>query len=147
MLRREFILSAIAMSATGPYAHAQTIEFEVGQIWTLIPPSSPDARIRIGRIEDNGATLHISLWGVPAPVAIAHIVGPTLIAGHLPVAAASLRASIDRIVDEAAPPELDFEQGYRTWREANGGAFTLTVPEIVDVLVQSIQGDLGAPAK
>ena len=147
MLRRQLILSAIATCASVRSATAQTVDFESGQTWTLKPPSTPGARIRIGRIEDDRATLHISLWGVPAPNEITHIVGPTLVAGHLPIAAEALRASVDRLVDDDAPADLNFEQGYRAWREANGGVFTITVPEIVDVLVQSIRGDQGAPAK
>jgi len=99
---------------------------------------NPEARVRIGRIEDNGATIHISLWGADIPDTGGAIASP-LVAGHLPITADALRASVDRQVDDTPPGDLGFDEGFATWREARGGVFTLTVPEIVNVMLRTVQ--------
>ena len=116
--------------------------FAVGQIWTLKPPMNADARIRIGRIEDDGATLHISLWTAAIPPQPEGMASLPLIAGHLPIARDALQASVDRRVDDEAPPaSLGFEEGYAVWRENNGGVFTITVYEIVEMMQAAQRGE------
>jgi hypothetical protein len=113
--------------------------FAVGEVWTLKPPMNAEARLRIGRIE--GATVHISLWGVAIPPQYAG--GPLsapLVAGHLPISAEALRASVDARVDGGPLDDLGFEGGYETWRQDGGGVFTLMVPKIVDMILQTTHG-------
>lgn len=140
MMVRRLLLAFLILFTTAASAHADETPFAVGQIWTLSDPRYPDARVRIGRIEADGQTIHISLWGAPAPSPdVAAVTGPYLTAGHLPITDEALRASVRAIVDEEAPP-LQFEAGYAAWREANGGVFTITVPEIVAVLAEMVRG-------
>ncbi len=144
MIRR--LLLAFALFALASPAFAQEEPFEVGQVWTLQPPGHPDARVRVGRIEDHGQTIHISMWGVPAPAPqITDIVASPLIASHLPITSTALRNSVAHRVDDNPPTDLQFEEGYRTWREAEGGVFTLTVPEIIDAIHQTVE--TGTPSK
>ncbi|MBY0567868.1 MAG: hypothetical protein K2P70_11170 [Hyphomonadaceae bacterium] len=121
-----------ALSFAAPPSWAQT--FEVGQVWSLNAPMSPEARIRVGRVEDAGQTVHISLWG--QPIEEASPLGSPLVAGHLPISSDALARSVNALADET-PPDLQFEEGYAEWSRAQGGVFTITVPEIVDVILQS----------
>lgn len=136
MLTKRFLLAApFALMAQSAWADAPA--FEVGQIWSLKAPEYPEGRVRIGRIE--GSTIHISLWGVPSPFPNAD--ENSFVASHLPVSAAALAQSVDRIVEATPPENLGFEDGYQTWRrEANGAAFSITVPEIIEVIYQSVRG-------
>ncbi len=138
MLRR-VVLSLLFALSFAPSATAQETSFAVGQVWSLRDPAFPDARIRIGRIEDGGRTIHISLWGVPAPVPeVTDVIGSPLVAGHLPITAEALRASVGTVSNDQ-PPAIDFEGGYNAWREAQGGVFTLTVPQIVAAIYETVR--------
>jgi hypothetical protein len=134
--RRLLIVGAAAAWATP--ALAESTAFEVGQVWTLKPPMEPTARIRVGRVEANGAIIHISLWDtrpeIPNPTGALR---RPLVASHLPISSEALARSVDHLVRESPPTHLDLEPGYRHWREANAGAFTITVAEIVDVILQT----------
>lgn len=136
MRRREFLLATLGAAIPTTALGDTPLRFVVGQVWSLRPPLNPEARIRVGRIEDSGATVHISLWGVDVPDQGMPIASP-FVAGHLPVRADSLARSVDHVVDEPPPEGLRFEEGYQTWRNAHGGVFTITVSEIVDAIFQS----------
>ena len=138
MRRREFLVATL-FAAIPANALSEAATFAVGQVWTLHPPLNPEARLRIGRMEDNGATVHISLWGISVAEPGLPIASP-FVAGHLPISAEALAQSVDRLVNEPAPENLRFEEGYQTWRDAHGGVFTITVSEIVDAILQSARG-------
>lgn len=144
MLSRRLLIAGLIVTCA-PAAFADEKSFEVGQVWTLGPPMEPTARIRVGRIEDNGATIHVSLWDVrpPVPQPSGALQRP-LWASHLPISSAALSRSVDQLVQESAPEHLDLEPGYQHWREANGGVFTITVAEIVDLMLQMAPNS-GAP--
>lgn len=138
MVTRRLVLAGLGGAAAGS-AWGEDLGFAVGQVWTLKPPMNPEARIRIGRIEDSGDTLHISLWGAAIPAErTGSVLASPLVAGHLPISRDALQASVDLRVDES-PPQVDFEGGYTHWRENNGGVFTITVTEIVEVMLATVQ--------
>ncbi len=121
----------MALCFSPSLASAQT--FEAGQVWTLSAPMSESTRVRIGRIEDNGQTVHISLWGEPVD---APGMASPLVASHLPISADALRRSVRTLVDETPPSDLEFDAGYAEWQSAQGGVFTIPVSEIVGALVE-----------
>jgi hypothetical protein len=129
---------AIIVLFAAPHAFAQTPDFAVGQVWSLNAPMDPAARVRVGAVEDNGQTAHISLWG--QPVGDAGLLNSPLTAGHLPISTEALGRSVDVLVNEPPPPDLMFDEGYQHWREAQGGVFMITVHEIVLVMVETITG-------
>lgn len=137
MLTKRALLAVPFALLAGP-VWADASAFAVGQVWTLKAPAHLDGRIRIGRID--GSTIHISLWGVPAPVPQATDVrGSPLVAAHLPITSEALQRSVDRLTSDAPPSILNFEAGYQTWqRDANGSVFTITVHEIIDVVMTTI---------
>lgn len=140
MLSRRLLIAVLILTCAPP-ALAEEQTFEVGQVWTLRAPMEFTARIRVGRVEDNGATIHISLWDVRPPAsepsgALQHPIW----ASHLPISSTALSRSVDHLTQESPPEHFDLEPGYQHWREANGGVFTITVAEIVDVIVQTAPG-------
>lgn len=137
MLSRRLLIAGLILTCAPP-ALAQEQTFEVGQVWTLRAPMEATARIRVGRIEDNGATIHISLWDVrpPIPNPSGALQRP-IWASHLPISSIALSRSVDQLAHESLPEALDLEPGYQQWREAHGGVFTITVAEIVDVILQT----------
>lgn len=137
MLGKRLLIAALALMCA-PAAFAEEQAFEVGQVWMLRAPMESTARIRVGRIEDNGATIHISLWDVrpPVPQPSGALQRP-IWASHLPISSTALSRSVDRLSHDAPPEQFDLEPGYEHWRQANGGVFTITVAEIVDVILQT----------
>jgi hypothetical protein len=132
-------LGVVFLCAMAPKAMAQDGgQFWQGQVWSLSAPMDPAARVHIGLVEDGGQTIHISLWG--QPIDDASGLGSPLVAGHLPISADALRRSVDRVVNEAPPENLRFQEGYDTWKEAEGGVFTISVHDIVSVMVETIAG-------
>jgi hypothetical protein len=119
-----------------PVAFAETPPFEVGQVWSLNAPMAPSARVRIGRIENDGDVIHISLWGQPVPEGLS--LASPLTMSHLPISREALAASVTSVVTEPPPADLQFEEGYGIWRDDRGGVFTLTVSEIVDAILQTV---------
>jgi hypothetical protein len=139
------IAATALLIASAPAAFAETIAFEAGQVWSLKAPMDPAARVHIGRVEDNGQVIHISLWGQPidAPEPLAS----PLVAGHLPISAEALTSSVDAVVDEPVLEGLQFEEGYGEWQRAHGGVFTISVSEIVDVMIEVLGGQAPPASK
>jgi hypothetical protein len=136
--RAVFGLAVGALFAAEDKALAQTLTFEVGQVWSLKAPMAPSARVRIGRIENNGEVIHISVWGQPVPDELP-VPNPFMMS-HLPISRDALTASVDSIVSDAAPSDLEFEEGYGVWSQNHGGVFTITVAEILDAVLQTLPG-------
>lgn len=141
MLSRRLLIAGLMLTCAPP-ALAEERTFEVGQVWTLRPPMEPTARIRVGRVEDNGATIHVSLWDVrpPVPQPPGALQRP-IWASHLPISSVALSRSVDQLAQDPPPEHFDLEPGYQHWRQANGGVFTITVAEIVNVILETVPGD------
>ena len=106
----------------------------VGQEWEFVGrPSDPHPTLVIVRIENLpklGDVVHVSIRGV-------RIKNPHAPGGHsediahMPFARAALERSLTRLAhDSVALPA--FEAGYEEWKQARGGAFTLSLREALD---------------
>lgn len=138
------MLAGFGCAAAAP-AWAEDTTFAAGQVWTLKPlwalkpPMGAEARIRIGRIEDKGTTVHISFWVpvIPPEDADRIVVSSLLLVRHLAITADALRASVDKRVDEVPTDQFGFDDGYNLWRENHGNTFTLTVPQVIEAMLES----------
>ena len=100
-------------------------QFAVGQEWTV--KNSP-IHIVIGRVEQVGkiTVVSVSLFQIPCPTGF----GCTIIgAAHMPFEELALANSVDTLVSTNGQTAPEFEAGYENWKEAHGGAFTISVPE------------------
>ncbi|MBC7768061.1 MAG: hypothetical protein H7124_04690 [Phycisphaerales bacterium] len=147
MIGRRAAVVALIVACLAPSAFADQPAFAEGQVWSLSDPEHASTRVRIGRIEDSGRTIHISLWGARTPAPLQSMMGTTLVMQHLPITDQALRASVSMIVTETPPADLGFETGYQIWRDDQGGVFTLTVPEIIEAMVHTIANGQASPTK
>lgn len=58
----------------------------------------------------------------------------------MPFERAALAASVDRLIGTGAAPDPEFENGYRQWKDAEGGVFTIGVPEAIEAALQTLRG-------
>lgn len=110
-------------------------DFAPGQEWSL---KNSTMKVVIGRIDtlaDGKAAVSISVFDVPSPpnYPVDH---PTMSMGHVPMDRDALAASVDSLLATGVAPDTAFEEGYKIWKDANGGVFTLTVQDIVAGLLK-----------
>jgi hypothetical protein len=122
---------ALCLAAWPAAALAQPPDLAVGQEWSV---KGTTAKAVIGRIEPYGGgktAVSISLLDVPTD----H--GPILMA-HAPFDKPALVASLDQLLATGVTLPSAFEQGYQTWKSANGGVFTLSVAQVIALVLQSL---------
>ena len=132
---------ALALAPAQSWA-ADTPEFAVGQEWTV--KNSP-IHVVNGRMEKAGPldVVHVSISHVPCPPDS----GCQMIdIGHMPFDRATLANSVDTVVATGVSPSPQFEGGYQNWQENHGGAYTLSVPEAVKLLLYKM-ATLRVPAR
>lgn len=118
---------------------------EVGQVWRYrARPGEEHSRARILVLEhhpDLGEVVHVRIDGVriPNPVFPER---PNTVLGHLPIEGVAFRGSLLELVGTVGgtgPDEADLE-GYRAWRDAGGGVFTLSVADTVQAVEATLTG-------
>jgi hypothetical protein len=129
--------------------------FAPGQVWTLVDPDFPQAKIIVDKVEmwNNQPIVHISITGVQTPAVAGQSHSFTTVE-HMPFTQAALRASVDALVQTDGQPFAGFEGGYQQWQDAKGGVFTIPVGQALRSalgMVQSAQpqpsnGDKGSGA-
>jgi hypothetical protein len=117
------LFSIAAAQAPAPLA--------VGQEWSIHGEGLEDVRVVIGHIEEvegPGDVVHISVSGIPPEYT------PGGMIGHLPYQAEALPAFLDTQTGtgEVLP---EFENGLAHWRNAGGGAFDISLEELITVLL------------
>lgn len=102
--------------------------YKPGQVWSLRVPGSPQARLKILRVESlpgAGTFVHVAVDNVPVTV------------GHMPFTEAAIDQSVIDLVgtDPVRPESLE---GYDDWRKAfdneGAGVFSVTVADALKVL-------------
>ena len=114
---------------------------KVGQEWEFVGrPGDPHPTLVIVRIETLpklGEVVHVSIRGVriknrQAPAGYSEDLA------HIPFGRAALERSLTRVAhDSVALPAL--EDGYEQWKQARGGAFTISVREALDFVEGTLQ--------
>jgi hypothetical protein len=116
-------------------AAAPASSFQAGQVWKYqTRAAEPDSTLIVCRVESVGdqTVVHISLRDVKIRVPNAPD-GFSSVVGHMPVAEAALADSVTELVAEgSALPQ--FEDGYRQWKKAKGGFWTMPVAECIETM-------------
>jgi|JI8StandDraft_1071087.scaffolds.fasta_scaffold07488_9 hypothetical protein len=118
-----------AVLATAGVAAAQPVIAQ-GQVWTFKDASTETARVAIMRIEEWEGTqaVHVSIYGLPA------IQGSfSGVIAHMPFDRQALEASLETLTTETPRTDLQFESGYRQWKRARGGIFTISLMEAIRI--------------
>jgi len=114
---------------------AQTApDLAVGQVWSITDANYASVRVTIARIEKVGDqdVVHVTLQGVPLPD------GEKIEVGHMPFAASALKGSLETLEATNGRPAATFSEGYEYWKADRGGYYTITVPQAVATIVQSL---------
>ncbi len=119
------------MPPCGPEAVFST--FELGAVWSYeTRPGEETSTFTVRCIEESasgGRTIHIEVAGISIETAggIADSIG------HLPVAEDSLaEVIVERVGFDEEAASRSFVDGYSSWREANGGVWTLPLAQVLD---------------
>lgn len=112
-------------------------KFIPGQIWEYeTRPTEKDSRVLILKTEESkfGWIVHVAITNVkinnPNGKVITHI-------SHIPIREKELLESITGLSGNAESLP-DFSEGYKSWKEANGGVFTIQLSEIVSTIEKGI---------
>lgn len=110
-----------------------------GQEWSIKSSSGSTAKIIIGRVEPwrNRVCVSVSIVDIPIPLGAPGAGGVTQIA-HIPFDEAALAASVDKLLATGVPPAPSFESGYKQWRDAKGGIYTISVEKAIEIMFQTI---------
>jgi hypothetical protein len=142
--RFAFLLFSMPILIFPSGARAQSTEapspdFAVGQEWSIKSASPTTAKVVIGRVEDwrDKVVVQVSIIDIPIPAGLPSAGGVTRI-DHVPFDKAALAASVDQLLATGVSPAPDFEAGYQQWKDAKGGIFTISVPEVVTVMFESV---------
>ena len=92
---------------------------------------------RIEMLPKIGEIVHISVRGVRIKNRRSPD-GFTNEIAHMPFARAALERSLTRLVHDSVSLPA-YEEGYAEWKAARGGAYTISVREVLDVIEQSLR--------
>lgn len=127
-----FLLVALSgQSPMTPYTEGQVWEFKTraGDEGSLLKIQRID---RDPAFAKSGPVYHISVVGF-------RLRNPTIVPmlPHAPVSRATLDASVTRL-SNSTPEFPPVDAGIAEWRQANGGVFTISIAEIIEVLDQQM---------
>jgi len=133
-----FLLLAMAAVAWPAYAQpaaAPSPDFAPGQEWSIRSTAPTTAKVIIGRVEPWGGdriAVSVSIVDVPNPQ------GGVTVISHVPFDKTALAGSVDKLVATGVSPDPGFEGGYKQWRDAKGGIFTISVEKAIEIVFQTI---------
>jgi hypothetical protein len=114
--------------------------YAIGQVWEYkARPGDEGSVLKIQQIDDDaafksvGPVYHITVIGF-------HFSNPHVepVLPHAPVSKATLDASVTRLSDRA-DEFPDARPGIAEWKQANGGVYTISVAQIIDVIDRTTQ--------
>lgn len=128
---------ALAIVTVPAMSDAQVQQFSEGQVWHYrTRGTEPNSTLLINKVEVEpklGEIFHVSVRDVRVKNKHAPD-GLSTELPHFPVSRVTLQASVTKLVGRA-PINLEYREGYETWRKAfeegNAGVFTIPVAEIV----------------
>jgi hypothetical protein len=112
--------------------------FQARQEWSV--KSSGGANLVIGRVENwhDEKVVHVSITDIQIPAGLPGA-GTTTEISHVPFSCRSLQASIGALISTHSLPSQGCEDGYKQWRDANGGIFTVSVNEVIALMLKARQ--------
>ena len=123
---------------------ASNAEFHEGQVWSYKPRvgegGSTITVLRVENVGKIGVVIHVRIDGIrfgkcmggPAPTSIV----------HAPFAKAALAQSVTKLL-RILPTVPDYMDGYRDWAAHCGGAYTISVAEMVKLDDRTFNAGLG----
>jgi hypothetical protein len=136
-LSRLIVLTVMPLVLLGGQAKV----LKVGQEWEFTArEGDPHPTLVIDRIETLpkiGEIVHVSVRGVRIKNRRSPD-GFTTDIAHMPFARLALERSLTRLVHDSVSLPA-YEEGYEEWKTAQGGVYTITVREVLEVIEQSLR--------
>lgn len=106
--------------------------FAPGQEWSVTSTQPTTMKVIIGRVEPwNGEiAVHVTVIDIVGPPGALNA-GRTITIGHMPFEQSAFAASVSQLLATDVPLPAIFEEGYRDWRQAKGGIYTISVAKAV----------------
>jgi hypothetical protein len=108
------------------------VKYSPGQVWDYRTrdgeESSTITVLRVESLPKIGVIIHVRIDGIRLKNCSGGP-GPTTI-GHAPFTKDALDRSVTKLIEQQHTLP-DYEQGYNSWREACGGAYTIPVVEML----------------
>jgi hypothetical protein len=143
-MTRRGLLAVLAVISIVFTARAETSSMSIPELalrqkWSIKSASPTTLKVIVDRLESwHGKTVvHVSIIDLPIPQGLPGAGGTTTIT-HMPFERSALAASVDRLLATGVSPPSGFEEGYKGWQNANGGIFTISVAEAIDVTLQAM---------
>jgi hypothetical protein len=57
----------------------------------------------------------------------------------MPFDKTALAGSVDKLLATGVSPDPGFENGYKQWRDAKGGIFTISVEKVINLVFQTMR--------
>ncbi|HYC75130.1 hypothetical protein [Brevundimonas sp.] len=130
------LLALTALVALGGFAEPD--RYAAGQVWEYrTRAADAGSLLKIRRVEEHaelGPIYHVSVIGL-------HLRNRDMdqVLSHTPVSRETLDASVTRLSDRS-PPFPDFEPGIAQWRADQGGVFTISIAEIIEIVDRQTSG-------
>jgi hypothetical protein len=115
--------------------------FELGAVWSYESrPGEEASTFTVRCIEETpggGRSVHIEVDGVSIQAAG----GTTDSIGHLAVTEDSLtEVIVERVGFDDGPASQSFVDGYSSWRDSNGGVWTVPLAQVIDDVEATVGG-------
>jgi hypothetical protein len=147
LARRTLIALILIAVARSLGAHADTPSdsdcrksFAPGQEWSL--QAGNGATLVVGKVENwrDETAIHVSIFNIAIPAG-SKGAGTTTQIDHLPFSCTALKGSVAKLIKTNASPATGFADGYAQWQAAKGGVFTISVPEVIELMFKMLSGN------
>jgi len=132
------IVSVCANSNGGEQLESK---YKTGQVWSYQTREGEEkSRICIVKVEKydkNGFVYHIYVDSLKIKTPQMKK-GVQEVLPHSPVSDKSLDASVVKLIETKRDGLPDITEGYKQWKDAKGGAFTIPVREIIQIIENAL---------
>ncbi len=135
------LLVACGRDGGRPAQQKATHELSVGQVWNYqtreVDQGSTLTICKLEELPKVGTVVHVSLSGLHLKNSRAPG-GYTGEVPHAPFTRDAIERSLTTLQGQGSPPK-GFEAGYRAWKEARGGVFSVPVAEVAGLIEKNLQ--------
>jgi len=111
------------------------MEIKAGQLWSFKTERFKDNAVVIHHIEpfaDDLIAVHVT---VKNDVMVSE--GQTISFGHFPFEQNSFKDSLNELIGISNEGYEAFKEGYEYWKNANGGVFTVSINDAIEMSVET----------
>ena len=111
------------------------MEIKIGQLWSFKTERFQDNAVVIHHIEpfaDDLISIHVTIIN-DVKVSESQAIG----FGHFPFEQNSFKDSLNELIGTSDEGHETFKEGYKYWKNANGGVFTVSINEAIEMSIET----------